>query len=106
MKLVNVDIGDMARVKSLRHTILAAAMIARASSSRADSSVTVTLNSQGQDEANRLSVSVPELIQRVRDKMDEIFRPRAFLRCFARSPTPVRSRIAVSASTTSPMKAI
>ncbi len=74
------------RSPDVTRAAIVVALLALPAAARAESSVTVLLNAQGQDEANRLGVSVPDLIERVRQKMDEIFqtsRLPSLLRSFA-----------------------
>jgi len=67
---------------------LLAMLLASVATARADSSVVVNLNPDGQALANQLGVSVPDLIQRCHDKIDEIYQtsnlPR-LLRSFGNS---------------------
>ena len=58
---------------SVCRAALLAMLLAPVATARADSSVVVDLNADGQALANQLGVSVPDLIQHCHDKIDEIY---------------------------------
>lgn len=60
-------------LRHVRRGALVAMLLAPIATARADSSVVVDLNPDGQALADQLGVSVPELIQHCHDKIDEIY---------------------------------